>query len=187
MRKLSGVMPALVTPFDDTGKTDTLWRAHPAGVRFRRHRLGFHALGSGFVDLRRGRLVVGLDRDSLGMVARGPASATRPCEALPNLQCGAFTEWMGHRPALPDTVAVLSASARARGLFQATNHGNLGLTFAATTARLTSDVITGAKPGVDLHSYRINRFRSCKPLSRTSAGCSISLPNRHAKGRSYAI
>ncbi|WP_431299220.1 NAD(P)/FAD-dependent oxidoreductase [Tabrizicola sp. BL-A-41-H6] len=89
---------------------------------------------------------------------RAKITVRRAREALPNLQCEAFTEWMGHRPALPDTVPILSASAKTRGLFYATGHGHLGLTYAATTARLMGDLITGARPPVDLHPYRINRF-----------------------------
>ena len=65
---------------------------------------------------------------------------------------------MGHRPALSDTVPILSASAKTQGLFYATGHGHLGLTYAATTARLMGDLITGANPALDLTPYRINRF-----------------------------
>jgi D-amino-acid dehydrogenase len=83
----------------------------------------------------------------------------RAREALPNLKCEDFTEWMGHRPALPDTVPILSASARTRGLFYATGHGHLGLTHAATTALLMADLITGATPPLDLRPYRVDRFR----------------------------
>lgn len=89
---------------------------------------------------------------------RSKVTVKRAKEALPNLQCEDFTEWMGHRPALPDTVPILSASAKTKGVFYATGHGHLGLTYAATTARLMGDLITGAKPPVDLHPYRINRF-----------------------------
>jgi D-amino-acid dehydrogenase len=89
---------------------------------------------------------------------RARVTVRRAKEALPNLVCADFTEWMGHRPALPDTVPVLSASARTRGVFYATGHGHLGLTLAATTARLMGDLITGAKPPIDLHPYRVNRF-----------------------------
>lgn len=89
---------------------------------------------------------------------RSKITVKRAQEALPNLRCEDFTEWMGHRPALPDTVPILSASARTKGLFYATGHGHLGLTYAATTARLMGDLITGAKPAIDLHPYRINRF-----------------------------
>lgn len=89
---------------------------------------------------------------------RSRVTVRRAKEALPNLQCNDFTEWMGHRPALPDTVPILSASAKTRGVFYATGHGHLGLTYAATTARLIGALVTGARPEVDLHPYRINRF-----------------------------
>lgn len=89
---------------------------------------------------------------------RAKVTVRRAREALPNLRCEDFTEWMGHRPALPDTVPILSASARTKGLFYATGHGHLGLTYAATTARLMGELITGGTPSVDLHPYRVNRF-----------------------------
>lgn len=89
---------------------------------------------------------------------RSKITVKRAKEALPNLACEDFTEWMGHRPALPDTVPILSASSRTKGLFYATGHGHLGLTYAATTARLMGELIAGATPAVDLHPYRINRF-----------------------------
>ena len=78
--------------------------------------------------------------------------------AVPSLEVENVTEWMGHRPALPDTVPILSASAKTKGVFYATGHGHLGLTYAATTARLMGELVTGAKPSVDLHPYRVNRF-----------------------------
>jgi D-amino-acid dehydrogenase len=89
---------------------------------------------------------------------RSKITVKRAMSALPNLRCVGFTEWMGHRPALPDTVPILSASSKTKGVFYATGHGHLGLTYAATTARLMGALITGAKPAVDLHPYRINRF-----------------------------
>lgn len=89
---------------------------------------------------------------------RSKVTVKRAKEALPNLQCKEFTEWMGHRPALPDTVPILSVSAKTKGVFYATGHGHLGLTYAATTAKLMGELVTGAKPAIDLHPYRINRF-----------------------------
>lgn len=89
---------------------------------------------------------------------RAKITVKRAMTALPNLRCQDFTEWMGHRPALPDTVPILSASARTKGVFYATGHGHLGLTQAATTARLMGDLITGVKPALDLAPYRVNRF-----------------------------
>lgn len=89
---------------------------------------------------------------------RAKITVKRAKEALPNLQVKDASEWMGHRPALPDTVPILSASAKTRGVFYATGHGHLGVTYAATTARLMGDLITGATPPIDLHPYRIDRF-----------------------------
>ncbi len=89
---------------------------------------------------------------------RAKVTVKRAKEALPNLICDDFTEWMGHRPALPDTVPILSASARTKGLFYATGHGHLGLTYAATTARLMGELVTGAQPSLDLAPYRIDRY-----------------------------
>jgi len=36
---------------------------------------------------------------------------------------------------------------------------NLGLTYAATTARLMGQLIAGETPDIDLHPYRVNRFQ----------------------------
>jgi D-amino-acid dehydrogenase len=89
---------------------------------------------------------------------RSKVTVRRAKEALPNLSCENFTEWMGHRPAFPDTVPVMSASARTQGLFYATGHGHLGLTYAATNARLMADLITGLTPPIDMRPYRVDRF-----------------------------
>jgi D-amino-acid dehydrogenase len=79
-------------------------------------------------------------------------------QALPGLRNDDASEWMGHRPALPDTVPIISASAKTRGVFYATGHGHLGLTYAATTARLIADLATGQRPPIDVAPYRIDRF-----------------------------
>ncbi|MBY5570487.1 FAD-binding oxidoreductase [Rhizobium leguminosarum] len=82
----------------------------------------------------------------------------RAQEALPDLKVRQATEWMGHRPALPDTVPVMGPSAKRRNVWYATGHGHLGLTYAATTGRLMADLITGVEPPVDMKPYRVDRF-----------------------------
>jgi len=89
---------------------------------------------------------------------RSKITVRRAREALPNLRVEDITEWMGHRPAFPDTVPVMSESAKTPGVFYATGHGHLGLTYAATCARLMGDLMTGAKPPVDMKPYHVNRF-----------------------------
>lgn len=89
---------------------------------------------------------------------RSKITVRRAQTALPNLRCEDFSEWMGHRPAFPDTVPVMSASAKVPGVFYATGHGHLGVTYAATTARLMGDLITGVTPPIDMRPYRVDRF-----------------------------
>ncbi|HEX8048946.1 NAD(P)/FAD-dependent oxidoreductase [Rhizobium sp.] len=78
--------------------------------------------------------------------------------ALPGLQVEDARDWMGHRPALPDTIPIISPSSRISGVWYATGHGHLGLTFSATTARLMADMMTGITPVVDMTPFRINRY-----------------------------
>lgn len=78
--------------------------------------------------------------------------------ALPGLRAEETTEWMGHRPALPDTIPIISASSKLPGVWYATGHGHLGLTYSATTARLVADMVTGAKTNVDMAPFRIDRY-----------------------------
>jgi D-amino-acid dehydrogenase len=77
---------------------------------------------------------------------------------LPGLKVEEAKDWMGHRPALPDTIPIISPSSRIPGVWYATGHGHLGLTLSATTARLLADMMTGEKPPVDMTPFRINRY-----------------------------
>ena len=89
---------------------------------------------------------------------RAKITVKRAKEALPNLKVGEVKEWMGHRPALPDTIPIISASAKIKGVFYATGHGHLGVTYAATTARLLGQLMAGEATDLDLAPFRVNRF-----------------------------
>ncbi|MFT0532504.1 NAD(P)/FAD-dependent oxidoreductase [Castellaniella hirudinis] len=78
---------------------------------------------------------------------------------LPDLRDqSADSVWMGHRPALPDTIPVIGRSALNHNLFYATGHGHLGLTQAATTALLIADLVMDRPALIDLTPYRVDRF-----------------------------
>jgi len=77
---------------------------------------------------------------------------------LPGLKVQDTSEWMGHRPALPDTIPIVSPSSKMPGVFYATGHGHLGLTYSATTARLIADMVAGVKTSVDIKPFRIDRY-----------------------------
>ncbi len=49
------------------------------------------------------------------------------------------TQWMGHRPCMPDTVPVVGAAAGHPGLWIATGHGHLGMTDSISTAERIAD------------------------------------------------
>jgi D-amino-acid dehydrogenase len=77
---------------------------------------------------------------------------------MPQLLTAGGTSWAGHRPATPDSLPVIGRSHRNPNVYYAFGHGHLGLTQAATTGRLVSDlVIRGAAP-IDLSPYDIARF-----------------------------
>ncbi|WP_120631535.1 FAD-binding oxidoreductase [Ruegeria sp. EL01] len=89
---------------------------------------------------------------------RARVTVKRALEALPDLKLEETSEWMGHRPALPDTIPVMSASGKMPGVYYSTGHGHLGLTYAATNAQLMADLICGEKPPIDMTPYSIGRF-----------------------------
>ena len=77
---------------------------------------------------------------------------------LPGLEAAGGTEWMGHRPATPDGLPVISASPGHADIFYAFGHGHVGLTQSATTGRLIADLVRSRPPVVDLSPYSIARF-----------------------------
>jgi D-amino-acid dehydrogenase len=79
-------------------------------------------------------------------------------QILPALDTRDPSEWMGHRPALPDTIPVIGRSPHAPNVIYAFGHGHLGLTLAATTASLVADLAMRRPSPLDLSPYRVERF-----------------------------
>jgi D-amino-acid dehydrogenase len=77
---------------------------------------------------------------------------------LPSLRTDGGTSWAGHRPTTPDSLPVISRSRHQANVFYAFGHGHLGLTQAATTGRLISDLIFQTSPPVEMSAYDIGRF-----------------------------
>lgn len=71
---------------------------------------------------------------------------------------GARSDWMGHRPCLPDSLPVIGESPSHRGLWLAFGHGHLGLTGAAVTGDVLARAMHGEPPGVDLAPFSAARF-----------------------------
>jgi D-amino-acid dehydrogenase len=77
---------------------------------------------------------------------------------LPDLNVDEGEPWMGRRPALPDTVPVVSKAPSHEGVFFAFGHGHYGLTAAPMTGRLLAGMMTGERMNVDMSPYSIGRY-----------------------------
>ncbi|MGA9574990.1 MAG: FAD-binding oxidoreductase [Lysobacterales bacterium] len=81
---------------------------------------------------------------------------------LDGLQTNDVTEWMGQRPAMPDSLPVISVSPGHPKVFYAFGHGHYGITQGPTTGRIIADLVTGAAPSVDISPFRFDRFLNPK-------------------------
>lgn len=88
---------------------------------------------------------------------RAKAMLRKAADFLPGLKTQGGSEWMGHRPALPDSLPVIGSAGRP-GVFYAFGHGHLGLTQAAATGRLIRDLVLGQKPPIALEPFSARRF-----------------------------
>ncbi len=77
---------------------------------------------------------------------------------FPNVRTKDYTQWMGHRPALPDSLPVIGPSPHFANVFFAFGHHHIGLTTGPKTGRLIAGLIQGEKPNVDLSPFSIDRF-----------------------------
>ncbi|MCG8330011.1 MAG: FAD-dependent oxidoreductase [Chitinophagales bacterium] len=66
--------------------------------------------------------------------------------------------WKGYRPCTPDGMPYIGKSDALTNCYVGTGHGMMGLSLGAVTGKLISELITGQKPMMDLHLFRLNRF-----------------------------
>ena len=76
----------------------------------------------------------------------------------PALDDAGGIEWMGHRPATPDSLPVIGRATAVGNVSYAFGHGHLGLTFGPITGRLVAELAAGKPPSLDLGPYRADRF-----------------------------
>jgi len=79
--------------------------------------------------------------------------------AMPGLRWARTAEWMGHRPALTDSLPAIGPVPGLAGAYVAVGHHHVGLTAGAATGRLLAQVVTGARPNIDLAPYAPGRFQ----------------------------
>lgn len=108
-------------------------------------------------------LRVGGIADIMG-VKRGPnwkraaLVAAQARALIKGLNCTPVRKWMGHRPATPDSVPVISAVRDKPNVLIAAGHGQSGLMMAAITGRLIADIALARPSAIELSPYRLNRF-----------------------------
>ena len=90
--------------------------------------------------------------------ARARGMRTKMRRYFPDLPETGGIEWMGRRPATPDSLPVIGAHPRDPRILFAFGHGFLGLTLAATTARHIAGLIAG-RHEARLAPFGIERFQ----------------------------
>jgi len=76
---------------------------------------------------------------------------------FPDLNDDGATQWMGNRPTMPDYLPVIDHLDRVGQVFVSYGHAHLGLTQAAISARLLTDMMLGNASSIDHRAYRIDR------------------------------
>jgi D-amino-acid dehydrogenase len=69
-----------------------------------------------------------------------------------------YSEWMGHRPATPDSMPVICQSKKHPSIYYAFGHGHTGLAGAPMTGKVVSELVTGKQPSIDITPFDLYRF-----------------------------
>jgi D-amino-acid dehydrogenase len=79
-------------------------------------------------------------------------------QLFPHLDTSATTQWMGHRPCLPDSLPVVGRARHADNAWLAFGHGHMGMCMGASTGREVAHLVAGRPTQVDLTPFRPDRF-----------------------------
>lgn len=69
-----------------------------------------------------------------------------------------LAKWQGFRPSMPDSLPVIDRATHARNVLYGFGHGHVGLTGAATTARLLTELVEARPASIDLTAFAVRRF-----------------------------
>ncbi|WP_458094458.1 NAD(P)/FAD-dependent oxidoreductase [Roseomonas sp. WA12] len=89
---------------------------------------------------------------------RADVLLARGKEMFPHLDTSSTTQWMGHRPCLPDSLPVIGQAPRAGNAWFAFGHGHVGMCGAASTGREVANLVAGRAPEIDLAPFSPTRF-----------------------------
>lgn len=89
---------------------------------------------------------------------RAEVLLTRAKDMFPHLDTSRTTQWMGHRPCLPDSLPVIGRAPKADNAWFAFGHGHVGMCGAASTGREIAALVAGRAPQIDLSPFSPTRF-----------------------------
>lgn len=90
--------------------------------------------------------------------ARADVLLRKGRELFPHLDASETTQWMGHRPCLPDSLPVIGRAPQAENAWLGFGHGHVGMCGGATTGREIAHLVAGRAPQVDLAPFSPLRF-----------------------------
>ena len=90
--------------------------------------------------------------------ARAEVLLAKGRELFPHLDTSQHTEWMGHRPCLPDSLPVIGPAPGSDNAWLAFGHGHVGMCGGASTGREIAHLVAGRHTQVDLRPFRADRF-----------------------------
>lgn len=90
---------------------------------------------------------------------RAQALLRQGLRLFPHLDTSEVTQWMGHRPCMPDSLPVIDRSRGVDNAWMAFGHGHMGMCMGATTGRELAHLVAGRATQVDLTPFRASRFR----------------------------
>ncbi|MCV6591405.1 MAG: FAD-dependent oxidoreductase [Silicimonas sp.] len=82
--------------------------------------------------------------------------------AMPGLTWSHTVEWMGHRPAVADSLPLIGEVSDTKGAYFGFGHDHVGLTGGPKTGRLLSQLIAGRQPNIDLTPFSPARFAGAR-------------------------
>jgi D-amino-acid dehydrogenase len=68
------------------------------------------------------------------------------------------SEWVGHRPTLPDSLPVLGPSLQNPNIYYNFGHQHLGLTLAALSGKIIRDMVIKAHVNYNVSAFSPQRF-----------------------------
>lgn len=77
---------------------------------------------------------------------------------FPHLDTSRTSQWMGHRPCLPDSLPVIGRTKGADNAWMAFGHGHMGMCMGASTGREIANLVAGRPSQVDLAPFSPERF-----------------------------